>query len=61
MLFILGTGYLNLGVLRLCRGEVCGKRTRHKASMFWAGTGEKGPEETACELWVMGNVERGRT
>ena len=28
-MFILGTWYLYLGVLRLCTGEVCGKRTRH--------------------------------
>ncbi len=30
MVFILGTWYLYLGVLRLCTGEVlCGNRTRH--------------------------------
>ncbi len=32
VVFILGTGYLYLRVLRLCTGEVCCKRTRHRGN-----------------------------
>ena len=39
VVFILGTGYLYIRVLRLCTGEVCCKRTRHSKRPGIAPTG----------------------
>ncbi len=47
MVFILGTRYLNLRVLRLRMGEVCCKRTRHKC---WLRCCERKATEVAQDF-----------
>ncbi len=51
MVFILGTWYLNLWVLRLHAGEVCCKRTRQCKNTLYARLSQRQKRwgGTACE------------